>query len=63
MTIISTSLILGHNHPSGNLEPSEADKQITNKIAEGGKLLEISVFDHVIIANNQYYSFADGGIL
>lgn len=60
---LASGLILVHNHPSGNLEPSEADKQITQKIADGGKLLEINVLDHVIIANDQYSSFADNGMI
>jgi DNA repair protein RadC len=60
---LASSLILVHNHPSGNLEPSEADKKITKKILDAGKLLEIDVLDHVIIANHQYFSFADNGVL
>lgn len=59
LAVLVSGLILVHNHPSGNLEPSEADKKITKKLADGGLLLEISVLDHVIIAGNQYYSFAD----
>jgi DNA repair protein RadC len=55
-----SSIILGHNHPSGNLQPSEADITITKKIVEAGKLFDIAVLDHLIIATG-YYSFADNG--
>lgn len=56
-------LILAHNHPSGNLQPSEADKQLTQRILESGRLLEIKLLDHLIVAENRYYSFADEGLL
>jgi DNA repair protein RadC len=59
----STSIVLCHNHPSGNLQASDADLKITRKIKEAGKLIDIPVLDHVIIAHNKYYSFADEGIL
>jgi DNA repair protein RadC len=59
----ATSLILCHNHPSGNLQASDADLKITQKIKDAGKLMDIPVLDHVIIGNNKYYSFADDGIL
>jgi DNA repair protein RadC len=57
----SSSLILGHNHPSGNIQPSEADNKITKKIKECGILLDIAVLDHIIVGNEQFYSFADEG--
>jgi len=58
----ATSLILAHNHPSGNLQPSEADIKLTKKITSGGLLLDIAVLDHLIItSDDQYYSFADDG--
>ncbi|MBE0637366.1 MAG: DNA repair protein RadC [Bacteroidales bacterium] len=57
----ATSIILGHNHPSGSVLPSEQDKKLTIKIKEAGKFLEIAVLDHVIIGSEQYYSFADSG--
>jgi DNA repair protein RadC len=60
---LACSIILCHNHPSGNLIPSEADKEITRKIKEAGKLLDIAVLDHVIIGNNAYFSFADEGLI
>lgn len=59
----AASIILSHNHPSGNVQPSEADRQITKKIAEAGKLMDIPVLDHVIVTENGYFSFADAGIL
>jgi DNA repair protein RadC len=59
----ATSLIMIHNHPSGNLTASEADKQITRKVREAGKLLDISLLDSMIITPESYYSFADDGAL
>lgn len=56
---LATSIILIHNHPSGTLKASEQDKIITNKIKSAAKLLEINILDHIIIAGNAYYSFAD----
>lgn len=58
-----TQIILAHNHPSGNLIPSEMDKRLTQKIKEGGLLLDIALLDHLILAGNDYYSFRDEGIL
>lgn len=60
---LACSIILCHNHPSGNLIPSEADKEITRKIKDAGKLFDISVLDHVIVGNNSYFSFADEGLI
>lgn len=60
---LARSVILCHNHPSGNIYPSDQDKQITKKLVEGGKLLEIVVLDHVILTEDAHYSFADEGIL
>jgi DNA repair protein RadC len=57
------SIILGHNHPSGNLRPSNNDLEITKKIKAGGMLLDIMVCDHLIISDAGYYSFADEGDL
>lgn len=59
----ATSVILVHNHPSGTLIASEADKQITKKLKEAGKHLDILVLDHVIVTEKSYFSFADDGIL
>lgn len=57
------SIFLFHNHPSGNLQPSEQDINITKKIKEAGLLMDIRVLDHLIISGNKYYSFADEGII
>jgi DNA repair protein RadC len=59
----SCSIILCHNHPSGNLNPSDADMKITRKISDAGEIMDVKVLDHIIIAGQQYYSFADEGIL
>ena len=58
LNIVGTGLILVHNHPSGNINLSEADTTITKKITEAGRLFEIVVLDHLIVAEG-YYSFAD----
>lgn len=60
---LACSIILCHNHPSGNLIPSEADKEITKKIKEAGKHMDIPVLDHLIIGNDAYFSFADEGLI
>lgn len=57
----ASHIILAHNHPSGNLQPSIGDKQLTQKIKEGGRLLDIDVMDHLIISVEGYYSFAEEG--
>ena len=59
----SSAMILCHNHPSGNLRPSDADQKITRKIKEAASLMDIAVLDHVIIAHDRYFSFADEGML
>jgi DNA repair protein RadC len=59
----ASNLILCHNHPSGNLQPSEADINLTQKMKKAGEMLDIQVLDHIIIASNGYYSFADEGRL
>jgi len=60
---LASGIIVCHNHPSGNLNPSESDIQITDKIKESGNLLNIQLCDHLIISDNNYYSFADNGLL
>ncbi|HCY41334.1 MAG TPA: hypothetical protein DHV48_08275 [Prolixibacteraceae bacterium] len=60
---LACSIILCHNHPSGNLMPSEADKDITKKIKDAGKHMDIPVLDHLIIGNDSYFSFADEGMI
>jgi DNA repair protein RadC len=59
----SSGILLAHNHPSGNLQPSIEDKEITHKIKEGCKLFDIQLIDHLILGNTEYFSFADEGIL
>lgn len=59
----ATQFIVAHNHPSGNLNPSEADKSITKKLHEGGALLDIRMLDHLIICPDTFYSFADNGLI
>lgn len=60
---LASAIIVAHNHPSGNLKPSEADIQITRKLAEGSRLFDIAFLDHLIISPQGYYSFADEGML
>src|SRR3954468_8339347 len=57
------SILLSHNHPSGNLKPSRQDEELTQKIKQGGQLLDIKVLDHIIITSEYYFSFADEGLL
>jgi DNA repair protein RadC len=59
----ASSIILCHNHPSGNIQPSEEDKKLTKKIVEAGKVLEIMVLDHLIVSHSGFFSFADEGLL
>jgi DNA repair protein RadC len=59
----ATSLILAHNHPSGNLNPSEADKQLTNKLKIAAESIDIKVLDHLIVTEKSYFSFADEGLM
>jgi DNA repair protein RadC len=58
---LASSIILAHNHPSGNLQASEQDINLTRKLVQAGKTLEIQVSDHIIITADSYYSFADNG--
>lgn len=60
---MASRLIIAHNHPSGNMEPSSADKQITDKLKAGAKLLDMQLMDHIIIADKKHFSFADKGLL
>jgi len=60
---VASSIILAHNHPSGNLKPSPEDIRITKKLVEAGKVLNIQVLDHLIISESGYYSFADESML
>ncbi|MEC3908892.1 JAB domain-containing protein [Tamlana sp. 2201CG12-4] len=61
---LSVGVILAHNHPSGQLKPSEADKRLTQKIQKASKFFDVNVLDHLIIVpNGHYYSFADNGLM
>ncbi len=59
----AASVILCHNHPSGNLKPSKSDIEITKKCVEAGNFLDLKVLDHVIVTRDGYFSFADEGML
>lgn len=59
----AVNMMLAHNHPSSSLKPSVADDQLTSKIKEAGKLLDIRVLDHLIVSKEGYYSYADEGAL
>jgi DNA repair protein RadC len=60
---LACGIILAHNHPSGNITASQQDLDLTKKLRDAGKLMEIQVLDHLIFAGSKYYSFADEGIL
>ena len=59
----SPAMILAHNHPSGNVEPSEADKRLTRDVVKAAFAMELRIFDHIIIGDNQHFSFADEGLI
>ncbi len=59
----AVNLVLAHNHPSGSLKPSRADEQLTTKIKEAARWLDITLLDHIIVSMEGYYSFADEGLL
>ena len=59
----AVSIILCHNHPSGNLKPSSADQQLTKKVKEAAAYFDIKLMDHIIVSNEGYFSFADEGLL
>lgn len=59
----ASALILAHNHPSGNLSPSKQDISLTKQVSEAGRLLDISVLDHLIVTEHGFYSFADEGMM
>jgi DNA repair protein RadC len=60
---LASGIILSHNHPSGNLKPSQADLNLTQKVKEASKFMDVALLDHLILADNAYYSFADEGVL
>ena len=59
----ATGIIIAHNHPTGNLQPSESDKNLTNKIKDSGKLLDIKLLDHLIVTKDSFFSLADNGLM
>jgi DNA repair protein RadC len=58
----ASNIFLAHNHPSGNLKPSHQDIMLTKKLTDAGRILDIKILDHLIIAGNEFYSFADNGL-
>lgn len=60
---LSSAIIVAHNHPSGNLMPSQADKKLTKKIKEAGTVLDVSVLDHIIVTDTDFFSFADEAMM
>ena len=60
---LASSIILCHNHPSGNVQPSDADSKITKKISEAGRIMDIPVLDHIIVTDSHFFSYADEGML
>lgn len=63
LNAMASSIILAHNHPSGNLKPSQEDLKITKRLVDGAKLLDMYISDHVIVSEHGYYSFADENLL
>lgn len=63
LEVDATSIVLSHNHPSGNLMPSRADEEITKKIKQAASYFDIQVIDHIIVSEEGYYSFADEGVI
>lgn len=60
---LASGIIVAHNHPSGNIRPSQSDLQLTRKLKDAAKLMDISLLDHIILTKESYYSFADDGVL
>jgi len=59
----ASGIILCHNHPSGELDPSNEDLSLTRRLVDAGKMLDLKILDHLIISEDNYYSFGDDGIL
>ncbi|MBO4574837.1 MAG: DNA repair protein RadC [Bacteroidales bacterium] len=59
----ASALMLCHNHPSGSVQPSDADKSLTRNLVRGGKLLDIKILDHIVVGIDNYFSFADSGLI
>jgi DNA repair protein RadC len=60
---LACGIVMAHNHPSSNLTPSQSDRDLTKKMKEAGKFLDVQLFDHIIVAGNKYFSFADEGFV
>ncbi len=60
---LAVSMVIAHNHPSGNLKPSRADEQLTDKIKQSSMLMDVKLLDHIIVTKESFYSFADEGLL
>ncbi|MFM8913974.1 MAG: DNA repair protein RadC [Flammeovirgaceae bacterium] len=60
---LASGVVVAHNHPSGNLQPSQSDIDLTKKLKEAGRFLEVQLLDHLIVAGTKYFSFADEGLL
>ncbi len=60
---LASSIILCHNHPSGNVQPSDADSKVTKKMSEAGRIMDIPVLDHIIVTDSSYFSYADEGMI
>jgi DNA repair protein RadC len=63
LQLSATSIIVAHNHPSGALVPSENDKEMTKKLAQAAKTMDIALLDHLIVVRSGYFSFSDQGLL
>lgn len=63
LELLASAVILFHNHPSGNLKPSQADVQLTKKLKETGNIMDVLVVDHIIVGEKNYFSFADEGMI
>jgi DNA repair protein RadC len=65
LKVVASSIIVSHNHPSGALKPSDSDVELTNRLKEGARLLDISVLDHLVVTPQfgKYFSFADEGMI
>ena len=60
---LAHSIIICHNHPSGNIQPSDADRQITSKLKQAAALMDIQILDHVVLTSDSYFSFSDEGLI
>lgn len=63
IAIGASSIVIAHNHPSGNLNPSQADLKLTNRLKEGAEIMDMVILDHLILTEDSYMSFADQGLL